>query len=580
MKKKVKTFAQRARDIEKKYSRAKFDAIEARDMEAELEALMNEQEAFRNAMGMNEERQMSTGGYSIEEGDDKSSLIPSKFATNSAIELNRQFPHNVSIPSDFQLQTDMLLAPNYRDIHRKIPLSTNLVGVQPGVSEVMTSAQGTPYKKGIPASSVSIGLDNTQLGYYGTADSDPGMSMFDTPQYKQAVARNTAKKYTDKVVPNYTKTNNNQSPLRDYTLHPLTMEELATKGEPWVKPTVNNTRVEKKNSSTPVNTSRKVQNTKVSDSQINQSVQEEINKAWDEYNTIEKENPLQMEDWMYNVYKPSSTYPMDSSLKSEIDKKLDKVTRKIDNKEKRQQFWDKNKQYLPYALSGLANIGGNLALANFLKKNKPQVNAPMVSPERINLSPEVEKLQKQAITAKNVNIRNARNLGLNAGSAMANISAGNSAVNRGLGENITSLRTNEALQNAQLAQQASMANAGYKANANNMNAQLDQQNLAQRASLLDDTIGTIPGVMKDIRQDKADKEMRDIMDRAYQSQGRNYMHVGSIFEEGGQEYIVREVDATGKPLRIEPTKKAKSKKDKTYGIKYNPQTNPTLSFNR
>jgi len=58
-----KTFAQRARDIEKKYTRAKFDPIEARDMEQELEALMQEQEAYRASIGETDNQMtFATGG--------------------------------------------------------------------------------------------------------------------------------------------------------------------------------------------------------------------------------------------------------------------------------------------------------------------------------------------------------------------------------------------------------------------------------------------------------------------------------------------------------------------------------------
>lgn len=53
-KNKKKTFAQRAIEIEKKYPRAKFDAIEKRDLEAELTSLMQEQEQVRATMGLNE----------------------------------------------------------------------------------------------------------------------------------------------------------------------------------------------------------------------------------------------------------------------------------------------------------------------------------------------------------------------------------------------------------------------------------------------------------------------------------------------------------------------------------------------
>jgi len=51
------TFAERARKIKKSFPRASWDPIEARDMEQELEALMQEQESVRESMGMNQQEQ-------------------------------------------------------------------------------------------------------------------------------------------------------------------------------------------------------------------------------------------------------------------------------------------------------------------------------------------------------------------------------------------------------------------------------------------------------------------------------------------------------------------------------------------
>lgn len=58
------TFSQRALAIEKKYPRASFDSIEKRDLEAEMERLIDEQEAYKEANGLNEqeELQFADGG--------------------------------------------------------------------------------------------------------------------------------------------------------------------------------------------------------------------------------------------------------------------------------------------------------------------------------------------------------------------------------------------------------------------------------------------------------------------------------------------------------------------------------------
>ena len=52
MKKKTKTFAQRAKDIIKSFPRAKYDPIEKKALEEAMDKLMMEQEQYRNMMGM------------------------------------------------------------------------------------------------------------------------------------------------------------------------------------------------------------------------------------------------------------------------------------------------------------------------------------------------------------------------------------------------------------------------------------------------------------------------------------------------------------------------------------------------
>ena len=87
MKKNKKTFAQRAKEIQSKYSRAEFDPIERRDMMKELAALRDEQESVREAMNIadksDEMDQMAKGGYFKYDGKNKSQYLPNIYNTNS-----------------------------------------------------------------------------------------------------------------------------------------------------------------------------------------------------------------------------------------------------------------------------------------------------------------------------------------------------------------------------------------------------------------------------------------------------------------------------------------------------------------
>jgi hypothetical protein len=86
--------------------------------------------------------------------------------------------------------------------------------------------------------------------------------------------------------------------------------------------------------------------------------------------------------------------------------------------------------------------------------------------------------------------------------------------------------------NVGAANQFALQNQDASNRANMMNAQFANQANQDRLGYIGGALGTIPGVMKDIRMDKADKQMRDVMDRYYQSVGgRNYATVGSIFKD-------------------------------------------------
>jgi len=202
-------------------------------------------------------------------------------------------------------------------------------------------------------------------------------------------------------------------------------------------------------------------------------------------------------------------------------------------------FWDKNKQYAPYAISGAANMISNLLLANMAKKNQPRVSPAMATAERINLEPQAEALRKSAATAKNVAMGNARNLGVNAGSALANMGAIGAQVDRGLGQNLTNLYMQQEGANVGAQNRANLFNAQSQGRANMMNAQLGQQALQDRLGYTGAALGTIPGVMRDFRADQADQEMRNIMDKYYTNMGDNYENKGdSIWDDEAFQYMV------------------------------------------
>lgn len=204
-------------------------------------------------------------------------------------------------------------------------------------------------------------------------------------------------------------------------------------------------------------------------------------------------------------------------------------------------FWDKNKQYTPYAISGLSNIASNVLLANMAKKNRPGYAPVTATPERINMEPYAEQLRKDAGVTKNVAMRNARNLGLNAGATLANMGAVGADVDRSLGANLANLYGQQEQYNVGATNQFNLANVNAINQGRMFNTQADLANKEAQLAYLSGALGTLPGVMKDIRMDKADKEMRDMYSAYYKSMGRNYMNEGDIWDnpKDGFKYVVR-----------------------------------------
>lgn len=236
-------------------------------------------------------------------------------------------------------------------------------------------------------------------------------------------------------------------------------------------------------------------------------------------------------------------------------------------------FWDKNKQYAPYAISGLSNIAGNLLLANMAKKNQQRVNPSLASPEKMNMEPQAEQLRKDASVSKNIGMKQARDLGLNAGATLANMGAIGSGVDRQLANSLTSLYGQQEQYNTGTANQFALQNQDAVNRANIMNAQFGQQTNQNRMSFFDDAIGTIPGGMKDIRMDKVDKEMRDALNaQALNSGGRNYYAKGDLFSKGGLTYEVKEVDANGNPTKTELVKDGSAAEKKYQELLLAPKT--------
>jgi len=245
---------------------------------------------------------------------------------------------------------------------------------------------------------------------------------------------------------------------------------------------------------------------------------------------------------------PASTTQSPTLSSTRATQVMDNLQKELSPDASRKDKKDRDWKNLPYALSGLSNIAGNLLLANMAKK-VPQAQPAMAVPQKINLEPKANILREQADVSKNINMMNARNLGVNPGAMLGSMGVMNSGVDRGLSEALTNLYMGQETANVGAANQFALQNQDATNRANLYNAGMKYQGLQDKLGYMGAALGTIPGVMKDVRMDKADKEMRSIMDAYYKSSGgKNYLAEGSIFDTEFGKYIVKGHNPDGTPI--------------------------------
>jgi hypothetical protein len=118
--------------------------------------------------------------------------------------------------------------------------------------------------------------------------------------------------------------------------------------------------------------------------------------------------------------------------------------------------------------------------------------------------------------------------------------AGTSGIDRNKNRALTDLYAKEGQINSQAKNRANLFNAQATTRSNAMNAQLQTAADREKRGYIDEALGTVPNVMRDVRMDKADKEMRDVQNNYYKSMGKNYAQEGTLFDnKDGFTYIVR-----------------------------------------
>lgn len=457
MKKNIKTFAQRAKDIQKKYTRANFDPVEKKDMDDELEALMNEQEQVRTSI---EQEELACGG-------------------------KVKYPDGGSIDSTYVNLIKSNFGPDWEKAYKIMEAESggNAKAVRINNDPKFTDPNGENW--------------NTK---------DTGLFQLNSKWQPQAYKAG------------------------DLTNPEINIQEAA--------------KIYKKYGWTPWTSAKKVLN---KENNSNYTLGNNNSIIPSQLDVISSFPIPKQGDSLFKKMTPKS-----GIIKT--DNQLDNRTLMSNNINNDKKGKEKNiNEYLPFLVSGATNLIGNLLLANMAKK-APKINTPLANAEEINLESKAEQLRRDTSTSKNINMTNARNLGTNASSTLANMGVLNSMLDRGLGDNLTNLYLGQEQFNKGAKNTVNLANVENTSRAGIYNSQMKQSANQMKLGFLDDAVTTIPGMMNDITSYDKDKELRAILAaQAKNAGGKNYYMIGDLFSKDGLTYKVKKVDKDGNILQYERT---------------------------
>ena len=498
-KKKTMTFADRAKAIKKKYPRAAWDTIEKNALNKELDTLVEEQEAYRNAMGMNEaegkpsitsnqsnmmqQPQMRGGGalgayFNVRNnpmGYDQyayGGMNVSPYVGNAKMTYQtgggEPVVTEVEEPAsvDFEKVIESLRERSPKDIHgyflspegSNLPLERKRQIYQGLVQDypLQLQEQYDPQE-----GSYSVGFQDVVEGYsrnpkyygdedvstygvrYGSGFYEPveQMEFQDRPMDMEGTQYRTI---TDKS-PQYSLTPSEYKSTRGYGYGGKTMYQI---GGPYEDPVA--------------------------------ALDAEL--GIDPYAT----QPAEFQPTQVEVGKLLS------------DRRADRI--------KRRQSGDAltRREVLPSVISGAGAVLGNVLLAGRDRKAAP-TQAQQVTAEQVDFSPIEQSLRERAGLEGRIARRNLRTAARTRGEYLAGIGATSAALQRELGSQLADLQVREDLTNAEKRQRANELNAQYRAQAQQVDMAREEARQQRQRDYLASIIETPGAVARDIRSVAAQK---------------------------------------------------------------------------
>lgn len=171
---------------------------------------------------------------------------------------------------------------------------------------------------------------------------------------------------------------------------------------------------------------------------------------------------------------------------------------------------------VPSAISTGVSLIGNLAGMIGAKKRaeSEQISLPRVAAEQISLEPQREDLRREANTARNVALRNARDVS-SPGAAYANQISGVRSIMDSLGSGLGQSYMTEQNTNAQYRNQAALANQQMGAQQTMYNSQIRDKYLTQADQYRDAAFQAIPQGIQDYRAQVSQDQMLSTIGKDY-----------------------------------------------------------------
>ena len=171
---------------------------------------------------------------------------------------------------------------------------------------------------------------------------------------------------------------------------------------------------------------------------------------------------------------------------------------------------------VPSLISTGVSLAGNIAGMIGAKKNAKTagINIPRVAPEQISLEPQRESLRREAGTARNVMLRNARDVS-SPGAAYANQIAGIGSIYDSLGSQSGQSYMTEQNTNAQMRQSANQSNLESELRGSMFNAQMKDKYNTEASAYRDAAFQAIPEGLRDYRAQRSQDQWMSTMGKDY-----------------------------------------------------------------